>query len=211
LLFWLRRRSIVYIDSFGTALPNRINVRDACTDPAPDCSATACGRPQTQLVTILNGGFHYIEVVTRSTGGTVGLNVQHVRIPNGGGLTGPIPTPPGAFSLPVTSTQGERPGPATCATATSPTRYYTWLSCPDTPAGTFSATTCNAATNFDTILQLRQGAHTDALCNNDANCAVSSLHSRISGPVAAGAELRVLMVNGVDGAVGSFGLTGSHP
>jgi len=94
----------------------------------------------------------------------------------------------------------------TCGlTSVSPEQVFAW-----TPAhsGTATVTTCNAATNFDTVLYVRSAScdvGSTVACDDDSPCDSGSTKSTVAFSVSAGVTYYVV-VDGYGGAQGDFGV-----
>ena len=91
----------------------------------------------------------------------------------------------------------------TCGGSAGETEYWLALC-----AGrTVTATTCNAVTNYDSVLYFRSGSclGTQLACNNDSTCALSARRAEVTAPLVQG--LNFLRVDGYAGATGSYRVT----
>src|SRR5204862_253282 len=123
-----------------------------------------------------------------------------------------IPAQGGTFSG---TTSGTSSAAGSCGSSdVSPERVFQW-----TPAVSGAATiqTCGAGTTFDTVLYLRSGSCAGGLevaagCNDDACFNASGLYraSRLTPTVTAG-QTYYIVVDGYNGAQGTFGLTVTPP
>ena len=121
-----------------------------------------------------------------------------------------IPPQGGTF---VGSTTGTGTLSGTCGTSlASPERVYQWR--PST-SGVAMIGTCGTATNFDSVVYLRNASctGTQVSCNDDAPCATSGTSdqgSRITPTVTAGTTYYIV-VDGYNGARGNYSLTVQPP
>src|SRR5205823_6614086 len=139
--------------------------------------------------------------------------------------TGPTTTFPASCSTPTVipaqggtfsgTTSGTSTLAGSCGSSdTSPERVFQW-----TPAvsGTATIQTCGAGTTFDTVLYMRSGSCAGGLevaagCNDDACANATGLDraSRLTPTVTAG-QTYFIVVDGYNGAQGTFGLTVTPP
>ena len=172
----LTTQEIVYVDTFGSTFDTRVGIANTCGSAAT-CNDNACAGTQSQVAAILSAGTHYIVVGGTSTG-VATVHIQHVPI---------APTTAASIgtSFNVTGNTTGAPGmTGACGQATAtPSAAFYWLTCPSTPAGTLSATTCTGVTLFDTVLQNQNGDGSAGTCNDDA-LSCSWLQSSISTTIA---------------------------
>jgi hypothetical protein len=201
---------LFYADTFGAAWNTMLFFSDTCDQPkAPTgvdmvvCSDDACGTSQSQVVALLNYGYHYL-IVSGANGesGDVTVHVQRALLGNGTISSLPV----GAGSV-----QGNTSGidrSELCQTSGAKDNYW-WQSCPDDVPGAFIASTCGGAT-WDTELTL-QIPRTDIIaCNdNDDNC---GMQSSLNVSMPAGAGIQVLTVGGTTGnSIGNYTFTYTRP
>jgi hypothetical protein len=198
--FTLAQNELVYVDTFGSSFDTTVGLAAACGS-APSCNNNACSTSQSQVSAILGAGTHYIVVGGSSTGSAT-VHIQHVPI----GTTTATALP---ASFSVTGNTAGAPGWTTsCGNfyGATPSASFYWNSCPTSPGGTLSASTCGTA--WDTVIESFNGDGTAGSCNDDT----CGLQSTISGAVPAGAGLHVLVLRGFSATeYGAFTLTGSHP
>jgi hypothetical protein len=87
-----------------------------------------------------------------------------------------------------------------------------WFAFTPTCGGTYRFTTCDAFTNYDTVLSIHDACPGNAdntlFCNDDAACSFSSLRSTIDAQLVAG-ERYLVRIGGFGNASGNFALTTS--
>jgi len=124
----------------------------------------------------------------------------------------PIPAAGGTFSG---TTSGTSTLEGSCGSSgASPERVFRWI---PTVSGTATIQTCGAGTTFDTVLYLRSGScaggpEVAAGCNDDACANATGLAraSRLTPTVTAG-QTYYIVVDGYNGAQGTFSLTVTPP
>jgi hypothetical protein len=197
----LSSRSVVYLDTFGTAFDTSLSYRGAsCPGAASPCEDDDCGVLQDQLVVALPAGTHFFAVHTRNSSTTRGpfnLRWQVVPIPSGG----PATRIPGNGSY-SGATSGASTSATSCTAATGPEATYFFTVCPSVTR-TMAADTCTSS--YDTVLEVRGPVVASSpRCNDDAcstgNWLGSSLSASVTGP-----GVGVAVVDGYNGA-GSFTL-----
>jgi hypothetical protein len=204
--FTLGGRELVYLDlvdgnSWNSVLEVR---RGSCPAPATvaACNDDACGGQRSQWFGPLDSGTTYYVVVDgagASASGNFSLFFQHAPCA-------------GATLLPASGDyDGSTAGAANdhaggCGGRTAGEDDYYFGLC---GSRTVAATTCNSASDFDTVLYLRQGScfAGDLACNNDADpaCVVSDTLSAVSATMGKG--LGFLMVDGYYGDEGDYRVT----
>jgi hypothetical protein len=190
-----------YIDTFGSDFDTVIRVfRGPCADgPAPGstkCHNDNCSTAQSQGVWDLTSGDWCVVVDQNSNAETKGSLRMHVERGNRTGS-------PVAATNTSDTTGGSNQSTGTCAATGNDVGYY-FTGCPGGSLAV-TATTCNAATTWDTALYAR-GAAGQITCNDDdpTPCAANAAASRISF-TANGAHLFWIIVDaGSTGAVGPF-------
>jgi len=209
--FTLAQQELVYIDTFGSSFDTVAGiVPSACAMPAITCNDNSCALLQSQTTAVLAAGTHFVQVggFAGATGAFT-LRIQH--IPVAGATLGAIPAgafgPAGIFTA---STAGAPNSPGGCFA--TPDRWYSWVTCPSFVAGTLTASTCSAGTTYDSALQYRSGGGASTCASASVPvCAVNATFARISAPVAAGAGVHTLFVEGDLGASGPYALDGVRP
>jgi hypothetical protein len=198
-------------------------------------------RPLGSFGPVVAGQSHSVDVTAALQGGP-GLYTLAIRSASSDGATydsrhatnlarrprlrltiSPETVPPAACTNPVVipavggtfngTTAGASSLEGACGGAGSPERVFQW-----TPAtsGTATVLTCGAATTFDTVVHLREGAcdRNEIACSNDVvGCGVAdgtdnaSLHgSSVTATVTAGTPY-FIVVDGFQGASGNFTFT----
>jgi hypothetical protein len=195
LSFVLSQKEMVYADTFGAKWNTVLSFADACnatsvqnaTEGMTSCSNDACGSTQSQAISMLGFGKHYLVISgANAESGPVTIHFQHALV--GSGTFSLLPAGAGAV-------QGKTTGAGLVSTceATGAENTYWWSSCPDYAGGAFSATTCNGAA-FDTLLMLQIPKNDAQTCaDDDANCGVLST---VGATVAPGAGIHVLLLDG---------------
>ena len=85
------------------------------------------------------------------------------------------------------------------------------MSCPETVAGSFSASTC-LGTTFDPVLNLLNGSGAGQVCSTTPITGFCSTNSAlISQTVAAGAGLHALIVDGYGLTFGAYSVGSTRP
>ncbi|MCC6847212.1 MAG: hypothetical protein IT294_01835 [Deltaproteobacteria bacterium] len=125
-----------------------------------------------------------------------------------------IPASGGTFRGATSGAAGGVTAGSCAATASASERVFRWT---PTASGTATLSTCSGATTFDTAVYVRMGAclgGPELACNDDAAaCRVASgkpQGSRVGLTVTAG-QTYFVVVDGVDGAAGTFELTVEAP
>ena len=203
--------SLVYADTFGAAWNTALLFTDTCpptgspedTADFVNCSDDACGSEQSQATAVLGYGKHYL--ILSGVDGEVGdvtLHLERAAIGNGAR----IPLPAGEGSLTGTTAGA---GTSVLCEAGGPEDSYWWLTCPDFPGGSFSASTC-IGTSFDTVLALQVPRAGAVLCNDDDNAC--GRQSTVAADIPVGAGLQVLLVDGqVASSAGPYALAYTRP
>lgn len=121
------------------------------------------------------------------------------------------PRLPAGASTQTGATSGGGLLDGSCGSGTAPEDMFYWAQCPTAAGGTFDATTCNAATTYDTLIYLRSGVTGAQLaCNDDAAC-VTAFRSQITATVPAGAGLFGFYVDGFSSDSGNYGAQVTRP
>jgi hypothetical protein len=193
---------LYFASSCGAARTGSTTVGDAvCNDDAGTVGCLTAGL-QSQVVALLDPGTHYLVLGGyASQTGTATIHFQH--LPIGNGALGLLPAGTSTLSG---STSGIGRVGGSCGGGSAPENTFWWRTCPETPSGTFSATTCARAT-WDTLLYVVNGNGVGNACNDDA-CA---LQSTISSTLSGGGGLHALYVDGFFVASGSFTVATVRP
>jgi len=198
------RRSILYLDTFGTGFDTRISYRGtSCPGAASSCTDDSCGTLQTQVAVVVNAGTHYFAVHTYSsftTPGPLALRYQAVDAAAGDNT---LITSGGTFSG---STSGASAVSATCAgSALSPEDCFYWMQCAS-DVRSVSATTCAAGTFYDTALHLH--GTTQIACNDDDFvCFWDTLQSTLSGTTSGAGVFRLFVDGYSSSSSGSYSVS----
>jgi hypothetical protein len=201
---------LFYADTFGAAWNTMLFFSDTCEQPkAPTgadivaCSDDACGTSQSQVVAVLNYGYHYL-LVSGANGesGDVTVHVQSAIL--GSGTIANLLA--GTGSVEGNTSGIDRSG--LCDTSGAKNNYW-WQSCPDDVPGAFTASTCGGA-RWDTALSLQIPRADILSCNDDDNDC--GMQSTIKLSMPAGAGIQVLTVGGSTGtSIGNYTLTYTRP
>ncbi|MBK8692149.1 MAG: hypothetical protein IPN17_07525, partial [Deltaproteobacteria bacterium] len=195
---YVTRRSVLYVDTFGSTFDTVINVSSNGYDSYA-CNDDSCGTLQSQIAPgspfVVNPGYYYIAV-----GGFVGscgnftLRVQAVpasnaviRVGRGGGQVAYYSTAGQANMVNLG-----------CGASGGDITFY-WTLCPGIGGGTFSANTCSGYTTYDTALEYFDGTSGGAACNDDS----CGLRSSLSVGVSTGPGIRAFYQDGWGGQVGN--------
>ena len=197
---------VYYLDTFGSDFDTVIKVytRKSCAQVTAQinakCGNDACGTPQSQWAGTVNGGYDNCVVVDQIDGAqTLGDLVLHVergqrdgiRILNG--LTIGSNTC-GATNASVGSCGGG-----------GPDHGFYWAGCPGIDAA-LTATTCLAATTYDTQLYALGPNAMNLACNdNDAACTATLTGGSTIAAVLSGPHLFWVVVDGAnDSTCGAY-------
>jgi hypothetical protein len=217
--FVLTRREFVYADTFGANWDTKLFfVTASCTTPltsqvtgdlvCDDNLGAFCttGGSASQVYTVLNPGTYYLVLSSGTSSGSTTLRFEH--IPVGAGT--PIQLPQGSSLVRLGATSGTTGGISQSCGGAGPEAIYWWVTCPEQPAGTFTASTCGRAT-WNTVLSVINGSGMGNVCNNDA----CGLQSSVTTTIPAGSGIHVLMLdgfnNGTDPVSGPYGLLYTRP
>ncbi len=207
--FTLTRTEVVYINTYGSTFDTGLGMRDGtCGAANNNCTDDTCSTLQSQIVRTLTAGTYYIQV--DGFGGASGsftLNIEHLPVGNDG--AGRL------LASGTTTRSGTTSGTgilSDCRTGTAPEHMYYWTQCPSGAGGAFSATTCTAATAYDTVIYLHSGAIGGSVtCNDDVTCSHASFRSTISATVPGGAGLYGFYVDGFSSAFGAYSAVVTRP
>jgi hypothetical protein len=203
--FTLTRRQMVYADTFGATSNTALYFASSCTTAlaatttAGDavCNDDACGTTQSQVAALLDPGTYYLVL---AGDGAATIHVQHAEVG-----TGTVSNLAQGTTVSTGITSGT--GDLYQCDAGGPENAYWWRTCPTTPAGTFSGSTC-VGTSFDTIVSLQVPSTESVICDDDT----CSFQSTVSAALPAGAGLYVVAVDGFSAAKhGAYKLTATRP
>jgi hypothetical protein len=231
--FTLTQRELVYADTFGDGTTTRpipsydtvLFFANGCTTSMPatgptgtvycndDASSLGCSGDgnRSQLSAVLDPGTYYL-VLSGYNGqaGTAWINFQHLPM---GNLPASYVGDMGAGSnytfRGATSGTGVVAPAATC-TASGPETSFWWRHCSGVGRYGVTASTCNAGSNYDTVLYYRTPYSATDICNDDLGsaCAVSGTLSTTSALISGGAGVHVVTVDGYGAAsAGNYVLT----
>ncbi|HUJ63728.1 MAG TPA: hypothetical protein VLX92_34750 [Kofleriaceae bacterium] len=201
-----------YLDTFGSTYDTLIRVYNGpcATGPAPTgaiCHDNECSTTQTQWLDTVQSGDNCV-VVDEDTNGSPSTSpamlVLHVERGNRNGTR----LASGASIATTGDTcHSSSVSTGSCGGAGAKDDAYYATSCPST-VKTLDATTCDAATAFDTVLYARRDG-TELACNNDDTaCSTAVGASTISGVKLGGPHLFWLIVDGGSAtACGAYTLT----
>ena len=168
------------------------------------CSDDICGTGSSVAATLVAGNVYYARV--GGYGGAQGAFDLTVTAANtADACSGAIPLQLGGNG-PFSNTAATTSLPAW---ACGPGQRDVWFSYAAPPASRVTFTTCNAATSFDTVLEVFAGSCgglTSLACNDDdPTCSSSSLRSRVTAFVQTATTL-YLRVGGYGTATGTFAI-----
>jgi hypothetical protein len=202
---------VVYLATFGSGFDTVLHVhRGGCASPGMElaCQDDACGTGGSQLALQLDAGDHCVVADENSPGEdpTLPLRLQVVR----GGRPG-RPIDPATSTYPGNTCGGANAWDPMCDTSDAPEVAYFGAAC---DGDTVTASTCDAGTNFDTILFTRGAAGAmgaDLACNDDVSdfggdCAAWYNASEVTGTASAHG-LYWIIVEGFDTECGDYVLT----
>ena len=203
--FTLGGRELVYLDvNDGAAWNSVLEVRRGPCGAAMAsvaCNDNACGGNRSQWYGVLDRGTYYVVVdgATAADRGGFNLLYQHTVCTAGVEITGS-----GNYDG---TTGGGSARRGSCGGRTAGEDYLWRAMCAPREV---TATTCNATTNYDTVLYWVAGSCTDAGtelgCNNDdAACSVNRNRSTLTTTLRQG--LNFLSVDGYFGATGDDRVT----
>ncbi|MBI5486827.1 MAG: hypothetical protein HY905_05815 [Deltaproteobacteria bacterium] len=213
--FTLTERTLVYLDLLdGGAWNAVLDVRTgsclSATTTSLACEDDACGTSRPRFLGWLDPGTYYVLVDGRSVTDSGLFTLRYQGLPESLGCV--------ADALPLTgdgrylgsTTRGTNHVNSSCASMLgAPDVVYYFVQCPGT---TVTATTCDAATDFDTALSVwRRGCSTSVDCNDnsaiDCRFGVGALASDLSIDAPASSQIQLLAVDG-SGRLGSSGAYG---
>ena len=166
---------------------------------------------RSQVVAALDPGTYYL-VLSGYGGqsGTAAINFQHLPMGNLAPVYVGTMGAGAAFTFrSSTSGTGNLAPTATCS-ANGPEVSYWWRHCSSFSRYSLAASTCNAGSNFDTVLYYRNAASTADVCNDDLNtsCATLGTLSSIGAFVGGGSGIHAVTVDGfAASSIGNYVLT----
>jgi hypothetical protein len=209
--FAFSKRVFVYADTFGATWDTSLFLLDDTCTPltasttAGDavCSDDACGKPQSQIVAVLEPGTYRLGLSGRGQGAAT---IHFEWALAGGGAIAQLPQG-STVQHGTTSGEGNIDGISSDCLAAGPENSYWWARCPSDPGGTLTASTCGGTT-WESIVEVQIPKSVQYQCNLDG----CGLQATMSTLVPAGAGLGVLSVDGQSGTdVGEYALTVSRP
>ena len=213
--FTLAQRTLVYLDLLdGGAWDAVLNLREgSCRIPVSvACEDDACGTLRPRFLGWLEPGTYYVLVDGRSPAdfGTFSLRYQGLQAVDDC-VTDALPLTADGRTTGAT-TGGTSHVTSSCATGLgSPDDLYYFAGC---PGADFTASTCDAATDFDTALSLwRRGCDTMVACNDDGPTmcreGVGPDASTLNTTLLPEPQIYLLAVDGArwTASSGSYGLT----
>ncbi len=189
----------IYLDTFGSNFDSVIRVfHGSCIDgvepSATTCHDNMCNTKQTQAVWDLFAGDNCIVIDQSSDAETLGSLTLHVEHGNRSGK-------PIALGMPVTgnTSAGTDQSIGSCSVTPAPDIGYHFTECPN-QAQSFVASTCNANTNFDTVLYVRGPGTSNRCADDDNNCGLGqgTVESTLPVVTASGPHIFWLIVDGAD-------------
>ncbi|MEZ4394476.1 MAG: MXAN_6577-like cysteine-rich protein [Polyangiales bacterium] len=205
--FTLTQPEFVYADTFGTTWDTSLFIQSstganvtasgagqvACNDDVNSAGFCTVGGLQSQIALRLAAGTYYL-VVSGCGNGTATVHFQHLPAGNGTsarlGATATASTVRGTTSGTGTSTAPN------CGCSGGPENGYFWVTCPNSTATPFYASSCGGAT-WDTVLDQRSAARGTSVsaCNDDTGFTCGTRSTLVS-TIPAGAGLHSLLVDG---------------
>ncbi len=167
---------LFFANSCTTAIPLSASATGLveCDDDLNDIGCTRS--TQSQVVAYLQPGTYYLVLSgwgshTASASGTATIHFRHEPVGNDGAAVGAPPATPVLLPAGTSSQSGHTSGTGritsdslgltACYTngggpagthGNGPENTYFWRTCPENPAGDFTATTCGLGTTFDTLI-----------------------------------------------------------
>jgi hypothetical protein len=190
---------VLYVDTFGSDFDTVVRVfPGACVAgvfaPGTVCHNDQCGTPQTQFVGGIATGDNCIVVAEKTPATTPAHLMMHVEVAGWNGQALPV----GVNQVSNGTTAASNDDTVgSCAGGTGGRdRAYYFAGCPGVTL-TLDATTCSAATAYDTVLYVLGPGTTELACNDDdAACSVMPTASRLSAVHAVGAHLFWVVIDG---------------
>jgi hypothetical protein len=207
-----------YADTFGASWDTVLFLLSASCKPLGSttpgdavCNDDACGTQQSQVVALLQPGDYVLGVTGYGTGD--GLAVVHARFTLAASGT-EHPLPQGTSTQ--TGATGGEPGnigdESTTCIAAGPENGYWWVTCPDDPGGTLTASTCDGGADWETIVELEMPGSNSYVCALDDCPAPYGMQSSLSATIPPGAGLRLLAIDGEGGnSLGEYSMTVTRP
>jgi hypothetical protein len=231
--FTLTQRELVYADTFGDGTPSRplptydtlLFFANGCATSMPatapagmaycndDAVSVGCAGDsnRSQIVAVLDPGTYYL--VQAGYGGNFGsatINFQHLPMGN-------LPaTHVGTMGVGSSYTfRGTTSGtgvvaPSAACSANGPEATFWWRHCSGLGRYAVTASTCNAGSNYDTVVYYRTPYSAADVCNDDlgSSCALGGTLSSIGAGISGLAGIHVVTVDGYSsGSVGNYVLT----
>ncbi len=196
---------VYYLDTFGSDFDTVVRVYNdvKCIDVvggADLCRNNSCGTVQTQVVGTMTGT-NCVVVDQYSSSQTKGALKLHVERGHRDGER--ISTGAGVTNTGDTSTSADEQS-GTCGAVGNDDGWYFTL-CPGQTVAV-TATTCNAATTWDTALYM-EGPSGELVCNNnDASCTGNTLASTLSATVSGPHLFWIVVDAGAAGAGSAYEL-----
>ncbi len=239
LTFTLSQRELVYADTFGenattTMYPaptwdTILFFASSCTTAMPatgsqgsincndDATGNGCasGERRSQVAAVLDPGTYYL-VLSGYAGasGTAPINFQHLPVGNGTAVGVGTMGVGSAYTYTGTTsgTGSVAPSSSACVAANGPEVTYWWKQCFGASRFVLGASTCAAATTYDSVLYYRNTQSTSDTCNDDlgsGTCSVNGNASSISVVVPGGvAGINAVTVDGyASSSAGPYQLT----
>lgn len=208
--FTLTQSEIVYADTFGTSWDTSLYFQNSagtnitaatgfttCSDDTTECSHS--GR-QSMVFAKLDPGTYFL-VLSGCSSGAATIHFQHA--PSGSGSSTRItPTSTARTATGTNSATGNHSG--TCCTSGGDSSLF-WLTCPNTAAAPFYASTCSPTTGADraafnsSLTQYTATRGAGPVCNDDVGfvCGTgSSISSTITATGANQVSLNTLVIDG---------------
>ncbi len=183
-----------------------------CNDDASTLGCSTDGN-HSQIAAVLAPGTYYL--VLSGYGGASGrapINFQHLPVGNGTAVNLASMGIGSSYTFTSTTSGTGTLAPSAACSASGPEVTYWWRQSA-TCSGRFSlvASTCNAVTNYDTVVYYRNATSTTDVCNDDAgatSCPARSTASIASTTVFGGAGINAVTVDGyASSSLGTYQLT----
>jgi hypothetical protein len=223
--FTLTQRELVYADTFGDGTTTRpiptydtlLFFANSCTTSMPatgpagmvycndDAVSVGCANDsnRSQISAVLDPGTYYLVLSGYGANfGSAWINFQHLP-------TGNLPpTYVGTMGVGSSYTfRGTTSGtgvvaPAAACSASGPEVSFWWRHCSGLGRYAVTASTCNAGSNYDTVVYYRSPYIPNDVCNDDlgTSCAVSGTLSSIGAGISGLAGIHVMTVDGYSSA-----------
>jgi len=231
--FTLTQRELVYADTFGDGtashpLPTYDTVlffANSCTTSMPatgpagtvycndDATSVGCADDgnRAQISAVLDPGTYYL-VLSGYNGqaGSAWINFQHLPMGNlPATYVGTMGVGSNYTFRGATSGTGVVAPSAACS-ANGPETSFWWRQCSSFGRYAMTASTCNAGSNYDTVLYYRTPYNPNDVCNDDlgSSCASGVTLSTVSSLISGLAGVHVVTVDGYgSGSAGTYVLT----